>query len=238
MSSFSLSPDLVDEGDATFARNGTLRRELRRWWVERPKRWAAWLMLNPSHAGLKKNDPTMHRVIHFTKSWGYDGCIVANAYPFISSDPREMWKWADWENNGPDWSARDDMQANLADIERIGRMSCLRVAAFGAQPAEHDEPWLWQCLEAFGQPFDYPDAKWSYIEELHCLGVNKSGQPLHPLARGKMRVPDNALPLPWRRDLPTNTTSPTRRAGRNAAAGSIKEESSKSANREGEHGKA
>lgn len=52
---------------------------------------------------------------------------------------------------------------------------------------------------AFGQPFDYPKSGWAFSEELHCIGVSKAGQPLHPLARGKMRVPDSALPFPWRR---------------------------------------
>lgn len=196
---FSLVSEDVIQGDAVFARDRTLRCELRRWWVERPKRWAAWLMLNPSDAGEQKNDPTMHRVIRFTRSWGYDGCIVVNINPFISSDPAAMWQWAKWEANGPDYYARDDMQSNLGDIERVGRMSCLRMVAFGAAPALKDELWLEQCIEAFGQPFDYPESGWSYIEQLHCLGVTNSGQPLHPLARGKMRVPDCAQPIPWMR---------------------------------------
>ena len=196
---FVLEQPIQIQGDATFARNRTLRLQLRRWWVERPKRWAAWMMLNPSDAGEKKNDPTILRVINFTHSWGYDGCIVVNLYPFITSDPREMWAWSRWQDNGPDWYARDDMQGNLAQIEEVGRRSCLRVAAFGAQPALKDFNWVEECLERFEQPFDYRGGDWQYEERLVCLGCTSSGQPIHPLARGKHRVPDNAQPVLWER---------------------------------------
>jgi hypothetical protein len=33
--------------------------------------------------------------------------------------------------------------------------------------------------------------------ELHALGFTKDGFPIHPLARGKMRVPDTAQPQRW-----------------------------------------
>lgn len=33
--------------------------------------------------------------------------------------------------------------------------------------------------------------------QLYVLGLTKDGYPIHPLARGKMRVPDDAQPLPW-----------------------------------------
>ncbi len=69
MTDFVLEQPVQIEGSAVFARNRSLRMQLRRWWVERPKRWAAWLMLNPSDAGEKRNDPTMLRVVHFTRNW-------------------------------------------------------------------------------------------------------------------------------------------------------------------------
>src|ERR1035438_9465086 len=110
------NPAIETTGDALFARQRTLRLELRRWWIDRPKRWAAWLMLNPSKADAERDDPTMRRVIHFSQSWGYDGCTVVNLYPFITSDPRKLWPWAKWEDNGPDWYVRDDLQGNRAHI--------------------------------------------------------------------------------------------------------------------------
>ena len=91
------------------------------------------------------------------------------------------------------WSVRDDLAANLEDIERVARLSAIRVVAFGAQPIEHDQSWLEACLEAFEQPSDC-----GADERLWCLGINKTGQPLHPMARGKMRVPDDTPLAVWR----------------------------------------
>lgn len=189
-----LSSILV-QGSARFSRDGTLRNEIRRWWVPEPKKWAAVLMLNPSVAAKDRNDPTALRTTHFTKQAGCDGWIGVNLYPFISSTPKEMWRWANWQAHGPEWSVRDDLQANLGDIEAAARASVLRLVAFGAAPVYHDEVWLEQCLEAFGQPADLDGAD----ERFYCLGVNTTGQPLHPLARGKMRIPDATRPMLWER---------------------------------------
>lgn len=182
-------------GSARFSREGTLRNEIRRWWVKEPRRWAAWLMLNPSIAAKDRNDPTALRVTHFSQAAGCDGWIGVNLYPFIASKPEDMWRWANWNAHGPAWDVRDDLLQNLHDIEEASRESVLRVVAFGASAIYHDEPWLEQCLEAFGQPATRPDAD----EEFYCLGVSSIGQPLHPMARGRMRVPDSQQLIPWRR---------------------------------------
>ena len=181
------------QGSAKFARDHTIRYEIRRWWVARPMRWAAWLMLNPSLASAERGDPTAARVTHFTRSWGFDGWIGVNLYPFVSSTPAEMWRWADWERNGPDWYARDDLGHNLSVLDDVGREASIRIAAFGAAPIERDQVWLEECLEQFQQP-----SLCGAGEALHCLGTTKFGQPLHPLARGKWRVSDDQRPILWR----------------------------------------
>jgi hypothetical protein len=180
------------KGSAVFGRERTLRLEIRRWWVPEPKRWAAWLMLNPSVAGENRNDPTAQRVTHFTRAWGYDGWIGVNLYPFISSKPAEMWRWANWQNHGPAWDVRDDLLSNRARIEEVARQAAMRVVAFGARPVFHDEAWLDLCLEAFSQPSDVGGD-----ETLYCLGTNTMNQPLHPMARGRWRIPNNVQPAPW-----------------------------------------
>lgn len=184
----------IVKGSARFAFDRTCRMEMRRWWVENPTRWAAWLMLNPSNAGAVQNDPTAVRVTHFTRSWGYDGWIGVNVYPFIASKPAAMWHRANWQARGPDWEARDAMQANEAHLEEVARMATLRMVAFGTGPATHDEVYLEQCLEMFMQPSDVGSD-----EHLYCLGLTKGGHPLHPMARGKSRVPDDRQPSVWRR---------------------------------------
>lgn len=181
---------------AEFSRDRTLRNELRCWWVDEPKQWAAWLMLNPSTADDQRDDPTTRRVTHFSKAAGCDGWVIVNLYPFISSSPNEMWHWANWQTHGPAWDVRDDLQANVGRIESVARLAHIRFVAFGAAPVYHDEVWLEQCLEAFGQPADSPDAD----ERLYCLGTNSMGQPLHPLARGKMHIPNSTTPRVWTRE--------------------------------------
>lgn len=197
MPDYDLTAPPKIEGDATFARNGTLRLQLRRWWTAEPKQWVGWLMLNPSNANASRNDPTMLRVIHFSQAWGYDGCIVVNLYPLITSAPREMWDWRKWQDNGPDWEARDDIFGNLHQIEEVGRRCSLRVAAFGTEPLVRDEQWVYACIEHFTQPYDFRDRGWIYEERAMCLGLTKSGAPVHPLARGRHRVPDDAKPVLW-----------------------------------------
>ena len=187
-----LTPGPLLKSAASFARERTIRRELRRWWADEPVAWAAWLMLNPSNAGETREDPTSLRVNHFTAAWNLGGWIGVNLYPWISSSPAQIWERANWEHHGPDWGSRDDLQANLEDIERVARMASIRIVAFGAEPIKRDQFWLEQCLEAFSQPSDC-----GADERLFCLGTSKNGQPLHPMARGRMRVSDDQRPVLW-----------------------------------------
>jgi hypothetical protein len=198
MTEFALASPVEVFTSEYFSRQRTVRRALKRWWVDPPIRWCAWLMLNPSDADAKKDDPTTRRLTHFTRAWGYDGWIAANLYPFVSSDPKAMWFRSRWDEHA-DWEARDDLQCNLADIQQAATMAALRVVAFGAQPIEHDQAWLEACLEAFGQPFDQSRSCAHDDMNFWCLGTNGTGQPLHPMARGRMRVPDSTEPTIWRR---------------------------------------
>ena len=71
---------MVVRRSALFARDRSLRREIRRWWIEPPVRWAAWLMLNPSDAGEARDDPTALRVTRFTERAGYDPVAMASVF--------------------------------------------------------------------------------------------------------------------------------------------------------------
>jgi hypothetical protein len=204
---------------STGSPDGRLRSEIRRWWVEKPERWAAWLMLNPSKANGHREDLTTLRVTHFTKEWGYDGWIGVNCYPYVSSNPAEAFELASgFEGRG---FCQPELSKNLRDIERVGREASIRIVAFGSEIARRDEAWLEQCLERFCQPpncnqcggrggilaglavGDGPAAQVDCRfcrkarEGLFALGVSKSGYPLHPLARGRMRIPDDRKPVLW-----------------------------------------
>jgi hypothetical protein len=177
-------------GSAKFGADETIRYEIRRWWVQRPMRWAAWLMLNPSWAGADRTDRTADRVTDFTRSWGLDGWIGVNLYPFVSPTQPKVWRRAAGQNIGSNWYF---LGRNLGILSTVGREASIRIVAFGAQPIDRDNYWLEECLRQFTQP-----SSRAADEALYCLGTNTNGQPRYPMARGKWRVPDYQRPILWR----------------------------------------
>jgi hypothetical protein len=160
-----------------------------RWMLSRA--WAGghqlcWIMLNPSTADDTVDDPTICRVIHFTKLWGNDGFTVVNLYPFRSPHPSECRKWAD---RGPDWSVRDALMNNASVVAENAKKAHMIVAAWGTNAWDSD--WI----EGIVEDIIGDEEPWPAI---YCLGMTKNGSPKHPLARGKHRVPDDQKPLLWR----------------------------------------
>lgn len=165
-----------------------------RWWLTRDWDLAggyrvAWLMLNPSTADANTDDPTIRRCMHFSHAWGYGGMVVLNLFPYRSSSPRECAQWANaWlkVDRSTAWDVRDTLMQNASYIEKVAAAAKLHMVAWGSNPI--DESWMESVLE------DY-NADGSRF----CLGTAANGMPLHPMARGKMRVPDDAKPIPWKR---------------------------------------
>lgn len=44
--------------------------------------------LNPSTAGIVNDDPTIRRLIEYTKAWGFGGFFIGNIFAYRTSDPR------------------------------------------------------------------------------------------------------------------------------------------------------
>lgn len=64
------------------------------------RRWrtgplATFVMLNPSVADAKKDDPTIRRCVGFARTWGLAGIAVVNLYALVSTDPRGLWQALD-----------------------------------------------------------------------------------------------------------------------------------------------
>ncbi|WP_020095016.1 hypothetical protein [Methylobacterium sp. 285MFTsu5.1] len=34
--------------------------------------------------------------------------------------------------------------------------------------------------------------------DVHCFGLTADGSPIHPMARGRSRIPDHAQPMLWK----------------------------------------
>lgn len=174
---------------ATLSRCGTYRYTLSRDWSSLGGR-VCFIGLNPSTADHRIDDPTVKRWIHFAKAWGYGGFTAVNLYPYRSSSPAECKQWSEWEKNGPDWYARDAILLhNQPILIEEAKKADLVVACWGAGL------WDWFWAENVIEEVRLGVEPWP---DLYCFGLTKHGCPIHPMARGKHRVPDDAKPILWK----------------------------------------
>ena len=166
---------------------GLYRWTLRRSWAEGPR--VCFIGLNPSTADHLKDDPTVCRWIHFARSWGYGGFVAVNLYPYRSSTPATCREWSDWQSNGPDWYARDRLWENEATIVREAKAAELVVACWGGGT------WDPEYVDHVLEQVETGEEPWPTI---HCFGRTQDGSPIHPMARGRNRIPDSAQPQVWR----------------------------------------
>ena len=126
------------------------------------------VMLNPSTADAKQDDPTIRRCKRFAKDWGHEWLTVANLYALRATSPQFLWQAED--PVGP----LNDIYLRTA-LNKYGRVVC----AWGNN-ARHDR------VLAFTEIAARVGA------ELMCLGTTKQGAPKHPLY-----VAADQRPVPW-----------------------------------------
>jgi len=126
----------------------------------------AFICLNPSTADEFHDDPTVRRCLAYARDWGYGGLLVANLFALRTTDPRGLRKVHD--PVGPD---------NDTWIKRAAARSDLCIAAWGNGGRLHGRGRIVRNM----------------LPHLHCLGVNHSGEPAHPLYLPRGRRP---FPLP------------------------------------------
>ena len=193
-------PSLTVNYDARLSSCLTYRWELRRWFGRDAIGTGPtlpWIMLNPSTADGAVDDPTLRRIIAFSWAWGFDSLVVLNLYPFRSPSPRELAAWARWDER-QDWYARDALQENWTRAART-------LLGFDAAMVAWGSPAGWLAYETdlvaehFFDTVNDPESARDAVLELFYLGESESGGPTHPMARGRYRVPDAALPRPYGR---------------------------------------
>ena len=118
----------------------------------------AWCMLNPSTATEEVDDATIRRIKSFTMAAGYSKLVVVNVFALRSRNPTDLTAHAD--PVGP---------RNVEALTEAFAESARVVFAWGS----------WK----IGR-LAHPDVKQLALDAGHqpmCLGVNKDGQPRHPL---------------------------------------------------------
>ncbi len=132
-------------------------------------RRALFIMLNPSTATERQNDPTVERCERRARALGYGAFRVTNIFAFRATDPRVMRAVPD-----PVGPTNDRAIAESAD------WADTVVCAWGTHGAHMARgPAVERLLRAAGRP-------------LHHLGLSKDGHPRHPLYIGYGQAPE-----PW-----------------------------------------
>ena len=151
-------------GGATFAPGRRYRYRLWRAWDADADR-VLFVLLNPSTADERVNDPTIRRCIAFARSWGFGGVEIVNIFAYRSTDP-----------------------AALREIpDPIGPRNDYHIKAARRRST--------RCIAAWGNHGTHLDRAARVLRTLHrlgdvdCLCRTKTGQPGHPLYISSKTMP-------------------------------------------------
>ena len=181
---------MADFKDAQISSCGSYRFTLERRWgnADENSPYVNWIMLNPSVADHERDDPTIRRCRRFTSEWGYSRLVVTNLYPLITPYPPECRAFAEWRHR-QDWHSRDVIHhQNLPIVEQVATDADCIIVAWGNAAWEWDDTYPGHVLEEIACHTDVTPL---------CLGVNDSGAPRHPSARGRSFVPYDFVPIEW-----------------------------------------
>lgn len=168
------------ERGAEFSPFGHYRYTLTRRWGDGPT--ALWIGTNPSVADTERDDPTILRETHFSRSWGYGGFVKVNLYPIVTPDMATCRIWAAGAAPGCTDEVSAELARNATVIVREAKTAAIVMAAWGA--IAWDDDWVRCIVRAINRP-------------LYCLGTTANGAPIHPMARGVHRVPNDQQPVLW-----------------------------------------
>ena len=136
------------------------RFTLRRRWHHAETPPLIWVMLNPSTADEDTDDPTIRRVMAFSKAHGASNLIVINLYPCRATNPKDIVPFG--------------LDTNRVVTHEVVWEANDVVVAWGAN--KHTALVADAFLETFHQINQ--DGKG---RRLLCLGKTKHGAPRHPL---------------------------------------------------------
>jgi hypothetical protein len=147
------------------------------------------VMYGPAMADGNTDDQTVALLCHIAAHNGFGGLQVVNGIPLRTPDPALQASMVNEWAKTKEWSDRDRLQDNLAVLSREVASAGAVLLAWGAL-ASRCADWFDLVHETIAEaiPFGVP---------VYCLGKTAAGHPLHPMARGKRKVPKNAMLLQW-----------------------------------------
>lgn len=135
---------------------GHYRYRLDRRWG--PGSSCVFVMLNPSTANSRQDDPTIRKCRGFAQRWGHDAFTVVNLFAWRATHPRDL-------NRASDPIGED----NDRHIREVCRLHPFVVLAWGNHATRVRIERVLDILET------------NVSGPLRCLGITKGGEPLHPL---------------------------------------------------------
>ncbi len=137
-----------------------------RYWLER--KWdtgfkpQVFVMLNPSTADAREDDPTIRRCMGFAKREGAGGIIVVNLFAYRTTDPKEL-------EVAEDAVGPANQQAIGDALLTATLTECPVICAWGANRRAEE-----QAVKLKSRALDFG-------AKLVCLGITAGGAPRHPL---------------------------------------------------------
>lgn len=160
---------------------GVDREKLNRFWLLRDwsseganTRELVFVMLNPSIADAKVDDPTVRKCVGFAQRLGYGRMYVVNLFSLRATDPSAL---RDGQGHGP---------KNMVEVYARLEVADAVVFAWGASIMQAPEAARVRALSSLAE-----HVRKLKVEPL-CLGVAKAGHPRHPLM-----VPYVTMPEVW-----------------------------------------
>lgn len=148
------------------------RYTLSRTWGAGPR--VCWLMLNPSTADGREDDPTIRRCVDFARKFGASSMLVVNLFALRATDPMELVGADDPVGPGNNDVIADAVHAsNRLVLCAWGAPSNARLRALVAARARAVVGVLKN-------------------DRLYSLGTTKDGSPRHPLY-----LPASTMPSRW-----------------------------------------
>jgi hypothetical protein len=156
---------LMRRYDHQFSPDRTYRYTLWRWWDEMfNDSYVQWIGLNPSTADEVQLDPTVTRIIDYSKTFGFGGFCMTNLFGYRETKRKEMMRHAD--------PIGKDNDKWLYDTAKGASMI---IAAWGCDGVHRDRAnQVRDLLKEF---------------ELRCIWVTSTGEPQHPLYLKKILKP-------------------------------------------------